>query len=159
VHNEATATALGPQNQPASGSDTNDATLPQPPPPAMALDISDLVGTHFVDANENGVADVGIDLIQFAIVLNNLSGDTLTDITASDLLGDAVAGNFQTPVPASLAPHGSANDAWQSTYNHILTAADVAAGHVYDELTVTALDSQGHTQTVMAEWDQFFPVI
>ena len=158
VHNEATATALGPQDQPASGSDTNDAALPQPPPAAMSLDITDAAGSHFVDHDEDGV-DADGDLIQFAIALNNQSGDTLTDITASDLLGNAVTGNFQSPVPLSLPPRGSVGDSWQSSYNHVLTAADVAAGHVLDELTVTGVDSLGHTQTVMAEWDQLLPVI
>ncbi|MFL6803123.1 MAG: hypothetical protein ACJ8FM_03990 [Xanthobacteraceae bacterium] len=144
-------------DQGAAANDVSSVTV-VPPPAAMSLNISDAVGSHWVDSNENGVGDDG-DLIQFSILLTNLSGDTLTAITVSDVLGDAVAGNFQTPVPSSLTPNGSAGDTWPSTFNHVLTAADVAAGHVFDELTVTALDSQSHTRTVMAHWDQAFPVI
>ena len=142
VHNTATATATGPQNQPASGSDSSDVSLPH-----LALDISDLAGTIFVDHDEDGV-DADGDLIEFAITLKNLSGGTLTNITVSDLLGDV--GATSPAVPASLAPGAE----WHSAYNHFLTAADLAAGHVFDKLTVTATDSQNHAHTIMAEWNQ-----
>jgi uncharacterized repeat protein (TIGR01451 family) len=101
--NTATVTATE-----ASASSGNDHVLlppaPPPPPAAMFLDISDNVGSHWVDANGNGIGDFGGgDLIQFSIDLINLSNDTLTNIMVSDLLGDAVTGNFQSPVPTSLA--------------------------------------------------------
>ena len=153
LHNSAAATALGPQGQTAGGNASTDVALPQPPAPAMSLDMST---TQFVDNNENNVADDG-DLIQFGILLKNLSGDTLTNIMVSDSLG-AAAGSLQTPIPASLDPHGSPGDTWPSTYNFFLGASDIAAGHVSDDLTVTALDSQGHAQSVTAHWDQVFPI-
>jgi uncharacterized repeat protein (TIGR01451 family) len=146
----------------SSANDTDDEHVvlpPAPPPPAAALvlDISDNLGTHWVDANENGHGDAvggsGNDLIQFSISLTNLTSDTITNISVSDLLGDAVAGNFQNAVPASLAPGAS----WVSTFNHFLTSGDAGAHHVSDTVTVTALDSMSHTLSVMATWDQAFP--
>jgi hypothetical protein len=139
----------------ANATDTEHVVLPPPPPPpapALSLDISDNVATHWVDSNENGHGDQP-DLIQFSIVLTNNGSDTITNITVSDVLGDAVAGNFQTEVPASLAPGAS----WVSTFNHALTPGDAGAHHVSDTVTVTALDSMSHTLSVMATWDQAFP--
>jgi large repetitive protein len=93
VHNEATASAEGPQAQPVSDDASADTTLPPPPPATlMTLDKSDAQGTHFVDSNENGSADTGDgtsgDLIQFIIRLENVGGVALTDVVVDDpLLG------------------------------------------------------------------------
>jgi hypothetical protein len=64
----------------------------------------------------------------------------------------------QTLSLVGCSPHGSPGDTWTSTYNHFLTASNAAAGHVSDDLTVTGVDSLSHTQSVMAHWNQIFPV-
>ena len=156
VHSEADAGGTTAQNRFALAHTTVDVALPQAP--GMTLDISDRVGTRWVDANGNGVADADGDFIQFSVVLRNVTENTLTSLAASDLLGEAVAANLRPPVPASLTPVNTEGEAWFSSYSHVLTAADVAAGHVFEELTVTALDWQSHSRAVSAHWDQWLPV-
>ena len=157
VASEADAWALGPQNRFVLAHTTAVVALPQAP--AMTLDISGgAAGTQWVDANGNGIADADGDFVQFSVLLRNVGRVTLTDLAVSDLLGDAVAANLQPPVPASLTPANSADDTWRSTFSHVLTADDIAAGHVFEELTVTALDWLGQTRTVAAHWDQLLPV-
>ena len=140
---------MGPQGQVVNGNASSDVALPQPPPPPLILDMS---LSMWIDSNGDNVGDAGGDLIQFGFTLTNHSGDTLHGITITDSLGVAV-GSLQTQPPASLAP----NDFWPSTYNYFLNATDAINNHVSDTVTITALDSQNHTLSVTAFWDQIFP--
>jgi uncharacterized repeat protein (TIGR01451 family) len=163
VHNEATASAEGPQAQPVSDDASADTTLPPPPPATlMTLDKSDAQGTHFVDSNENGSADTGDgtsgDLIQFIIRLENVGGVALTDVVVDDpLLGG----------PLGLPDGGDANgildpgEVWGWSRNYFITEADATTlnngGAVHNVATVTAHDPSNNVVTVTATWDQFFP--
>jgi len=116
--------------------------------PALTLDMS---LTQFIDVGPTG-PDTGGDLVQFFLGLTNHTSGAITSINVIDSLGDAVPSAFQTPIPGSLAPGAT----WTTTYNHSLTAGDVSAHHVADDVTITALDAGSQTLTVMAHWDTLF---
>ena len=126
----------------ASASDSASVTVDQPP---LVLDMS---LSQFVDVGPTG-PDAGGDLVQFFLGLTNHTSGTITNINVSDLLGDAVADAFQTPIPTSLAP----GDSWNTTYDHALNGEDVGANHVADDVTITPLDAGSHTVSVMQHWD------
>ena len=102
---------------------------------------------------ENGVADIGDgttsgDLIQWILQIHNTGTVALHDVTFHDpLLGGTIAG------PAVFNP----GDFGGASINYFLTADDVAAHHVLNEATVTALDPMNNLITVMAHYDQLLP--
>ena len=61
-------------DQGADASDGASVEVVQPAPAALFLDKSNAVGTHFVDSDEDGHADVGTDLIQYAFQITNTGG-------------------------------------------------------------------------------------
>ena len=75
AHNEATASALGPQDQPASDSDDNDAALPQNPHLTLMK-----MGT-FVDGGSepNGYADPG-ETVHYTFSIENDGNVTLSSL-------------------------------------------------------------------------------
>jgi uncharacterized repeat protein (TIGR01451 family) len=142
-------TATVSTDQGASASDSASVTVVQPTIVAMTFDKSDAVGTVFVDNNENGHPDVGTDLIEWVLQVNNTGTVALHDIAIDDpLLGGSISG-----LPSTLAPGAFANVA----INHFLTSSDVAAGHVFNSATATALDPSNNLITVMAHYDQLLP--
>ena len=84
IDNTASATT----DQGATSNDTASVEVVQPPVAALFLDKSDDVGTHFVDADEDGVVDADGDLIQFAFQITNTGNVVLHDVVINDpLLG------------------------------------------------------------------------
>jgi uncharacterized repeat protein (TIGR01451 family) len=126
-----TATADSDQTAPESASAS--VTLPPPPPPSgTAISIDD--NNHLSQLVSGPPAHVG-DLIQFFFQITNLTSTTLTSVAVTDTLGDiATPGNLQSPIPSTLAGNATFTD----TFNHHITAADLSAHHVIDDITVTA---------------------
>jgi uncharacterized repeat protein (TIGR01451 family) len=136
--------------QGASSSDSTSVTVVQPQTSGITIDDNANI-SQLVDPGGDG-AGVG-DLIQFAFQITNTGTTTLTSMAVSDTLGDiATPGNLQTPVPTTLA--GSAG--FFDTFNHHLTAADISAHHVVDDITVTALDPSSTVQTSTWHYDFHF---
>jgi uncharacterized repeat protein (TIGR01451 family) len=133
----------------ASATDSATVTLPPAPPATTGILIDDNANlSHLVDPGGDG-ASVG-DLIQFSFEITNLGSTTLTNVMVSDTLGDVTtSGNIQSPVPPTLA----GNAVFPDTFNHHITAADLAAHHVIDDITVTALDPSSTVQTSTWHYD------
>jgi uncharacterized repeat protein (TIGR01451 family) len=127
----------------ASATDSVTVTLPAPPP-TVGLSIDDINNISQLSDPGGDGPSVG-DPIQFFFQIKNLGNTTLTNVAVSDTLGDAVPGSLQTAVPTTLAGNATFGD----TFNHFITAADLSAHHVIDDITVTALDylSVSHTAT------------
>ncbi|MFL5224319.1 MAG: hypothetical protein ACJ8CH_12665 [Microvirga sp.] len=157
VHNEATASAQGPQAQAVSDDASADTALPPPPPAAlMTLDKSDLQGTIFVDSNENGSADTGTgtsgDLIEYVISLKNVSSVDLSSIT----LDDPLLGGLLGPPDGDANNDGilSVGESWSWVRNYFITAADATnlnnGGAVHNVATATAHDPSSNVVTATA---------
>jgi uncharacterized repeat protein (TIGR01451 family) len=119
----------------------------------MTLDKSNAQGTHFVDTNEDGNADVG-EFIQFTFALANTGGMALHNVVLTDpLLGGVVS------IPDSADANGllDAGETWTSAHNYALTAADIAAGHVENDASATALDPADNVVTATAHFDFLLP--
>jgi uncharacterized repeat protein (TIGR01451 family) len=140
-----TATVDTAQTNPQSAS----ASVTAAAPSTVGISIDDNFNTsHLVDPGGDGPS-VG-DLIQFFFQITNLGNTTLTSVAVSDILGDVAApGSLQTPIPSSLA----GNATFVDTFNHHITAGDLAAHHVIDDITVTALDYLSATQTATWHYD------
>jgi uncharacterized repeat protein (TIGR01451 family) len=139
----------------ASTSDSEHVVLPPapPPPPTSGISIDDNNSLSQLSDPGGDGPSVG-DPIQFFFQITNLGNTTLTNVAVSDTLGDAVPGSLQTPVPSTLAGNATFGD----TFNHFLTAADITAGHVVDDITVTALDYLTAVQTATWHYDfDLFP--
>ena len=147
-------TASGRQAQPVNATASADVTLPQEPHAALAVDTTDAVGTIFVDSNENGHADTGGDLIEFIIQLTNVGNVVLSNIVTNDPLFGGSLGAPQGGFGDNLLDPG---ETWVWQKNHSLSAADVAALHVVNDVTVTALDPASNTVTAHSVWDQLLP--
>jgi len=136
--------------QGATSSDSTHVTVVQPQTSGITIDDNGNF-SQLVDPGGDG-AGVG-DLIQFAFQITNTGTTTLTSMAVSDTLGDiATPGNLQTPVPTTLAGGAGFFD----TFNHHLTAADISAHHVVDDITVTALDPSSSVQTSTWHYDFHF---
>ncbi|NMH28839.1 gliding motility-associated C-terminal domain-containing protein [Flavobacterium silvaticum] len=89
----------------------------------------------YVDSNNNCIADAG-DTINYSFTVTNTGEDALTNIMVNDplvtLSGSALA---------TLAP--GATNSTNFTGTHTITAAEAAAGAVYNLANVTATDSEG----------------
>jgi VCBS repeat-containing protein len=118
---------------------------------ALSLDKSDAVGTMWVDSNENGVADAGIDLIVFAFRITNNANVELSDIVIDDpLLGGVLSGSG---VPTTLDPGEQATFA----FNYFLTQDDVDAHHVFNSATASAHDPTNNFVNALAQFDVLLP--
>ena len=78
VHNDATATALGPQDQPATDTDGNDAELPQNP----SLDVA--MAASIPDADADNKINSPADDITYTITLVNDGNVTLHNVAFTD---------------------------------------------------------------------------
>jgi uncharacterized repeat protein (TIGR01451 family) len=144
-----TATVDTAQTAPESAS----ASVTAPVPLTVGVSIDDINNLSQLSDPGGDGPSVG-DPIQFFFQITNLGNTTLTSMAVSDTLGDAVPGSLQTPVPTTLAGNATFGD----TFNHFLTAADIAAGHVVDDITVTALDYLSAVQTATWHYDfDLFP--
>ena len=140
-----TATADSAQTDPELASHA--VTVEQPAVASMTLDKSDAVGTHFVDSNEDGNADAGIDLIQYVFQVTNTGGVTLTDIEVDDpLVG-----------PPQSLPDLDPGETANYSINYFLTQADVDRGFVHNEASATALDPFSVVVIATTEWDVILP--
>jgi uncharacterized repeat protein (TIGR01451 family) len=119
--------------QGALASDSASVTVVPTPVAALTIDDNDHI-SQLSDPGGDGPS-VG-DPIQFFFEVTNHTGNTLTSFTLSDTQGNAVPGSLQTPIPSTLGPLGGFND----TFNHFLTTADITAGFVDDDVTVSAID-------------------
>ena len=139
-----TATVDTAQTDPESAS----ASVTAAPPPTVGISIDD--NNHLSQLSDPGGDGPTVgDPLQFFFQITNLGNTTLTNVAVSDTLGDAVPGSLQTPVPSILA----GNAVFGDTYNHFLTAADISAGHVVDDITVMALDYLSASQTATYHYD------
>jgi uncharacterized repeat protein (TIGR01451 family) len=119
--------------QGASASDSASVTVVPTPVAALTIDDNDHI-SQLSDPGGDGPS-VG-DPIQFFFEVTNHTGNTLTSLMVTDTQGNAVPGSLQTPIPSTLGPLGGFND----TFNHFLTATDITAGFVDDDVTVSAID-------------------
>jgi len=118
---------------------------------ALVMDKSDAVGTTWVDSNENGQADAGIDLIVFAFSLTNNANVTLSDIVINDpLLGGILSGSG---VPTEL----DAGETTTFAINYFLTQDDVDAHHVFNSATASAHDPSNNFVNALAQFDVLLP--
>ncbi len=90
-----------------------------------------MAGTY-VDYNADGFTNVG-DVIQYQFTVANPSGTPFSNVYVSD----AVLSIAGTPIP-TLA--GGASDTSTFTASYVLTLADIMAGAVTNNATVTGLD-------------------
>ena len=142
--------------QGASANDSASVEVEQPAVAAITLDKSDAVGTIFVDANEDGHADAGGDLIQYIFVLENVGTVPISNV----VLDDPLLGGTVTNLDGGDLNNNDILDVgetWIYSQNYFLTAADVAAGHVENDATATGLDPTNNVVSVMAHYDQLLP--
>jgi gliding motility-associated-like protein/uncharacterized repeat protein (TIGR01451 family) len=92
----------------------------------------------YVDSNNNCVADAG-DTINYTFNVVNTGEAALTNVTVTDPLITVSGG------PINLAANASDSTTFTGTYT--ITAADVAAGAVYNQATATATNPQDATIT------------
>ena len=140
--NTATATAT---ETSASGSTT--VALPAAPA-AMTLNNSNEVGTVFVDHNEQG-PDANGDLIEFVYALTNNGGVSLHNVALNDPLTGVTLTSPDSPDPNGTLDPG---ETWVFSHNYFLTGPDVAAGHVNDDPTATALDPSNQAVNASAHF-------
>ena len=149
AHNEATASALGPQDQPASDSDDNDAALPQNPHLTLMK-----TGT-FVDGGSepNGYADPG-ETVHYTFSIENDGNVTLSSLLLSDLLGlELIGPNGDDDFDGLL----DVGETWTFEGDYGLTAADIAAGTVHNEATASAQGPQAQPVSDDASADTALP--
>ena len=80
--------------------------------------------------------DAGGDLIQFFFTVTNHTSDTLTSFTVTGGHPGEIPATLQNPIPPSLGPNG----VYATTFNHFLTATDIANGYVDDDVTASGVD-------------------
>jgi uncharacterized repeat protein (TIGR01451 family) len=119
-------------DQGATSSASAHVTVVPPPVAPLTIDDNGML-SHLVDPGSDG-PDPG-DSIQFFFTATNHTSDTLTSFTVTDTAGD-IPGSLQNPVPSSLGPLG----VYGTTFNHILTSADVGNGFVDDDVTASGVD-------------------
>ncbi len=90
----------------------------------------------YVDVNGNGIVDAG-DRIDYTITITNTGNTTLTNISYNDPLTGA-SGTIGTLTPGQ---------SQQVNTSYTLTQADIDAGQVSNQATVTYDDPQGNTFT------------
>ncbi|MGC4040094.1 MAG: gliding motility-associated C-terminal domain-containing protein [Flavobacterium sp.] len=149
VYNLATATGTTPDGgtvTDTSSDPTPCATCPVDPScpdctitPILAPSIQITKDGAYADANGDGITNVG-DVINYTFVVTNTGNTILTNITVTDNNAVVTGGPL-----ASLAP--GASDATTFTAVHTITAADIAAGYVYNLATATGTTPDGGTVT------------
>ncbi|RYF55917.1 MAG: hypothetical protein EOO39_37410, partial [Cytophagaceae bacterium] len=93
----------------------------------------------YADTNGNCIADAG-DTVNYTFQITNSGDAPLTNITITDPNATI------TGTPISLAPGATNTTAFTGT--HVLTAADVQAGAVYNSATVSATSTHPQTGVV-----------
>ncbi|MEL1248588.1 Ig-like domain-containing protein, partial [Flavobacterium helocola] len=93
----------------------------------------------YADANGDGFTSVG-DVINYNFVVTNSGSTVLTNITVTD--NNAVV----TGGPLATLAIGASNST-MFTAVHTITAADIAAGYVYNLATATGTDTNGNPVT------------
>lgn len=88
---------------------------------------------NYIDANNNCIVDLG-DTIEYRFIVTNTGESTLTNITVNDPLVTVNGGAI------SLVAGASNSTNFTATY--ALTAADIAAGAVYNVATISATNPQ-----------------
>ena len=140
VVNQATVRGLGPTNQVVTDQSDNDSITGNDPTvtylanaPAIAL-----VKTFITisDLNGNNIHDVG-DRINYNLTVTNTGNVVLTNINVADPNAIVVGGPL-----GSLAINGV--DAATFSASHVLTQADVDAGGVLNQATVSASSPAGN---------------
>src|SRR5829696_7064555 len=149
AHNEATAAASGPQDQPASDSDDNDAALPQNPHLTLTK-----MGT-FVDGGvePNGYADAG-ETVHYTFTIENDGNVTLSNLLLSDSLGLELIGPIGDDDFDGLL---DVDETWTFEGDYGITAADIAAGTVHNEATANGEGPQAQPVTDAASADTALP--
>lgn len=138
IENTATASGRVPGGE-IIGSPPSTVTVPPAPVrPALAIEKS----ATLVDANDNGLADEG-EQILFSFLVTNTGNLTQTDVRVVDPM---VTG-LDPAVVAELAP-GEQVEVVADPY--VVTASDVAAGGVHNVATATGTGSDG-TETSSPE--------
>ncbi|TXI05581.1 MAG: DUF11 domain-containing protein [Pseudorhodobacter sp.] len=143
--NQAAASGSNPGGSPVSDTSDDDSTTageddptvtPLTPTPKIELSKS----ASLVDVNGNGRADAG-DRIDYAFAVENTGAATLTNISVSDTLaGVSISGTI-----ASLAP--GATDSTSITGSYTITLADMNAGQVENQATVSGNPPTGPAVT------------
>jgi uncharacterized repeat protein (TIGR01451 family) len=151
VHNTATASAEGPQDQPAGDSDSDDVALPQAPAPALTFTKEGF----FVDTDENGVANVGGgDLVQYIFRISNTGNVVLSNIAVTDSL---LGGPLSNPDGDNGNGVLDVGESWSYDEFYLITQDDVDAGTVHNEATATALDPSNQAVNAAALADTLLP--
>jgi uncharacterized repeat protein (TIGR01451 family) len=133
-----TANALGTGHNGSVGS-TDSATTPLPASPGIAL-----VKTATPNLGTDGIANAG-DTITYAFTVTNTGNVRLNNITIADPKVP-VAGSL-----ASLAPAASNSTAF--TANYTITQADIDAGRIENQATVTGTPPIGAPVTDLSDND------
>ncbi|WP_157632545.1 Ig-like domain-containing protein, partial [Cochleicola gelatinilyticus] len=140
VINQATATGLSPADEVAS--DLSHPTLyTDDAPTIVELCQTPFVGLikegQFMDNNGDGCANVGEEIL-YSFTVFNLGNITLSDITITDDLVAVLGG------PITLAPQTNDDTSFSAVYT--ITQADIDAGLVINQATVTATLPDGITE-------------
>ncbi|WPR70461.1 MBG domain-containing protein [Flavobacterium sp. NG2] len=151
VYNLALATGTPPKGEPITATSTDPTPCTSCPKDPDCLDctitllnqdpkvVVTLDGT-FVDANNNGIADVG-EVVNYKIIVVNEGNVTLTDVTVSQTFPQlTISGSIPTL-------EVNASNSTSITGSHILTQTDIDAGYVYTQVTTQGTPPQGEVVT------------
>jgi uncharacterized repeat protein (TIGR01451 family) len=145
-------------DQGAAASDGASVTVVQQA--AMMLNKSDTVGTHFVDSNENGIADTeeSGDLIQYIIQLTNTGNVSINNVVVDDSLLTLGAPTGDVGNDGNLG----AGEIWVWDIPYFITDADATTlnngGAVHNEVTATGVDPSNNLVMASAEYNQFLVI-
>ena len=131
ISNTATATGIDPGGAPATSAPSTAVIPAFAGPPAISL----VKQATVIDANHNGVVDVG-DQIAWAFLVTNTGS-----VTLGISVQDSLAGPISCPV-ATLAPAASTTCAADNA--HLITQADFDAGSVTNTATATGTAPGGN---------------
>ncbi|WP_418263423.1 DUF7507 domain-containing protein [Flavobacterium faecale] len=152
IYNLATANTKDPKENPVTATSTDPTPCTSCPPAPDCPDctitllnqdpviVATLDGT-FVDANNDGIANVG-ETITYTIVVTNTGNVTLDNVIVTDTYLPAVviSGN-----PITLEPGASNSTNFTGTYT--ITQADIDAGYVYNIIISTGTPPMGEAVT------------
>jgi uncharacterized repeat protein (TIGR01451 family) len=147
VVNEATATALGPQDQPASGTDGNDEDLPQNPHLVVAMAAS------IPDVDEDDEIDSPDDDITYAITIVNDGNVTLHNVGLNNSLPVSPTTHIET---GGTGTNGDdildVGETWTYAPVYDVQQGDIdnrgsvdgnADDNIHNDVTVTTLEGAG----------------
>ncbi|WP_415501433.1 gliding motility-associated C-terminal domain-containing protein, partial [Aequorivita lipolytica] len=145
VINQATAEGTAPDTTIVSDLSDESSVLEDDPTvielcqnPVIALVKTGVVN----DTNGNGCADVG-ETIDYSFTVFNLGNVILSNIIVTDPLVSVVGG------PITLAPGTTDGSSFSATYT--ITQADIDAGFVENQATVTGTDASGTTVSDLSD--------